>query len=293
MITLREAIETAEKRKVAIGHFNISTIEALWAIAEAAKELKVPVIIGVSEGERHFLGVRQMAVLVKSIREEYGYEGNDYPIFLNADHTYSFQGVKEAIDAGYDAVIFDGAKLSLEENIRTTKQCVEYAHSISNGKNVLVEGELGYIGQSSEVFDTLPLGFSENNMTTPEEAKRFVEETGVQLFAPAVGNMHGMLRDMNNPALDIPRIKKIRESAGVPLVLHGGSGITDDDFTKAIDAGISVIHINTEIRAAWRHALGVARQEDIDTVAPYKILKSPKEAVRKVVLERLKLFNNL
>lgn len=118
-------------------------MEALWGIFRAAQSLNLPVIIGVSEGERDFIGVRQVAALVKSIREEY-----NYPIYLNADHTYSFDRVKEAIDAGFDSVIFDGAKLSFEENVAVTKQCVEYARNC--GRDVLVEAELGYIGTSSK-----------------------------------------------------------------------------------------------------------------------------------------------
>src|SRR3989338_1150488 len=286
MVTLKEAIAEAEKKGIAIGHFNISTTDALWGIFDAARELNVPIIIGVSEGERSFIGVRQAKALVQSIQDEY-----HYPIFLNADHSYSFDSAKEAIDAGYDAVIFDGAKLPLEENIAITKQVVEYARKTAG--EVLVEGELGYIGESSSILSEIPEAVKKSGMTTSEEATRFVAETGVDLFAPAVGNIHGMLRDLKEPPLDIPRIKAIRSAAGVPLVLHGGSGTSDDDFMEAIKAGISIVHINTEIRKAWRDALGVSIQEDPDTVAPYKILKNSREAVRKVVFERLKLFSGM
>ena len=286
--TLQEVIAWSEKNKKAIGHFNISTIEALWGIFNAAREYNVPVIIGVSEGERAFLGVRQTAALIQSIREEF-----DYPIFLNADHTYSFEKAKEAIDAGYDSIIFDGAMLSLEENINETKRSVLYAKEVSKNRStqIMVEGELGYIGKSSEILDKMPVDVSDAGMTVPTKAARFVKETGVHLFAPAVGNIHGMLRNIKNPDLDVENIKRIKKAVGVPLVLHGGSGTSDNDFKKAIQAGVSIIHINTEIRAAWRSALENALQEDRDTVAPYKILKNSREAVRKVVLERLKLFN--
>ena len=286
MVTLKEVIAEAEKKGIAIGHFNISTVDALWGIYDAARELNVPVIIGVSEGERSFLGVRQVKALVQSIRDEF-----HFPIFLNADHSYSFDTAKEAVDAGYDAVIFDGAKRIIEENIAATKQVVEYARGV--GREVLVEGELGYIGESSSILNEIPEEVTKSGMTTPEEATRFVAETGVDLFAPAVGNIHGMLRDAKNPHLDIPRIKAIRSAAGVPLVLHGGSGTSDEDFANAIQAGISVVHINTEIRKAWRDALGFSIQEDPDIVAPYKILKNSREAVRKVVFERLKLFSRM
>lgn len=283
MKTLREIIKIAESAKKAVGHFNISTIEVLWSIFHAAQELNQPVIIGVSEGERKFLGVKQAVALIKSIREEY-----DYPIFLNADHTYTFEGVKEAVDAGFDAVIFDGAQLSFEENIKTTKKCVEYARSVN--PDILVEGELGYIGQSSKLFDAMPEEILKAGKTTPEEAKEFVKRTGVDLFAPSVGNIHGIVKT-GNPALDITLVRGIREAVGVPLVLHGGSGLKDSDFMEAIQAGVAVVHINTEIRKAWRDKVREAVQKESDEVTPYKILAGAQEAVGEAARERMKLFS--
>jgi len=284
MKSLIEYIKEAEENKSAIGHFNISNIEGLWAIFRAAESLDLPVIIGVSEGERDYIGIKQAVSLVKSIREE-----NDYPIFINADHTYSLERVKEAVDAGVDAVIYDGAKLPIDENIEITKKCVEYAKSV-NG-NILVEGELGYIGSSSKMLDGMPDGVSRDDMTISEDAKRYVEESGVDLFSPSVGNIHGMLKNVKNPELDIDRIGKIREAAGVPLVLHGGSGISDENFRQAIDAGISIIHINTEIRRAYRKALEKSLADGPDEIAPYKISKPVVEAMQDVVEKRLELFS--
>lgn len=288
MKTLKEVITEAGQNKAAVGHFNISNIEGLWAIFRAAQKLNLPVIIGLSEGERDFVGVRQAVALVESIREEF-----DYPIFINADHTYSFDRVKEAVDAGFDAVIFDGAKISIDENIKITKQCVEYAKS--KNPNIIVEGEMGYIGTSSKVLDAIPEGvdLSEGALTSPADAERFVKETGVDLFAPSVGNIHGMLRNVHDPRLNIKRVREIREAAGVPLVLHGGSGTVDQDFTDAITAGVSIVHINTEIRVAYRDAVKKAITENPDEVAPYKIMKGAVTAMESVVAGRLKLFNHL
>ncbi len=287
MKTLKEIIIEAEEKKVAIGHFNISNLETLRGIFNAARTLELPVIIGTSEGERKFVGVKQVVALVRSLREEH-----DYPIFLNADHTYSFDGVKEAVDAGYDAVIFDGTKLPIKENTKIMKQCVEYAKSVN--PDILVEGEIGYIGSSSKLLDEVPEGVSiaEETLTKPEELKHFVKDTGVDLVAPAVGNLHGMLKSGRNPALDIKRIEELREAGGVPMVLHGGSGITDEDFVKAIKAGISIVHINTEIRIAYKKALQIALQENSDEIAPYKYMKEVAHAVEDVVEKRLKLFNH-
>jgi len=288
MKTLREYIKEAEEKKVAIGHFNISNIEALHGIYNAAKKLNVPVIIGLSEGEEKFFGRDEASVLIKMIRER-----DNFPIFLNADHHYGFDSVKNAVDAGFDAVIIDKVKDSLEENIEITKKCVDYVKETNKqkGGDVLVEAELGFIGTSSKLLDELPLG-TEDTKTDPRKAKEFVDATGIDLLAPSVGNIHGMVKG-GNPKLDIERIKEIREACRVPLVLHGGSGISDEDFKDAIKAGISIIHINTEIRVAYRQAIEKYLKENSNEVAPYKILQGAVDTIEKVVEARLKLFNNL
>jgi len=288
MQTLRDVVKEADEKKVAIGHFNISDTEQLWAIFNAARSINVPVIIGTSEGERDFIGVRQAALLVHSLQEEY-----NFPIFINADHTYSLERVKEAIDAGYDAVIFDGNKVSHEDNVKIARQAVEYARSVN--PDILVEAELGNIGQSSKLLDEIPKGaeITEENMTKAEDLKAFVEETGVDLIAPAVGNLHGVLKGGKNPNISTKRIKELREAGGIPMVLHGGSGISDEQFTEAIKAGISTVHINTEIRVAYRKGIELKLQEDRDEIAPYRFMKGGVQSVYDVVLKRLKLFNGM
>lgn len=283
-----EIIGQAEKKSAAVGHFNISDCAALKAIFLTAQKLDLPVIIGVSEGEREFIGVKRAALLVKNLREEF-----NFPIFLNADHTHSLEKIKEAALAGFDAVLFDGGKLSLEENIKQTKEAVKIAKNIN--PEIVVEGEMGYIGGGSTMLDKIPEGAAtkESGLTDPEEAGRFVKETGVDLLAPAVGNLHGILKNAAMPKLDIERIKKIRQATGIPLVLHGGSGLTDEDFLKAIEAGVSTIHINTEIRLAWRRGMEKALSQKPDEVVPYKILLVAIEEIAEVVGKRLKLFNGM
>lgn len=291
MKTLREYIKEADEKKIAIGHFNISNLEALHGIYNATKNLsasggtEVPVIIGLSEGEEEFVGKNEAFALIKEIREK-----DNFPIFLNADHHYSFESVKAVLDIGYDAAIIDAVKLDINENIDLTKKCVDYARSL--GRDILIEAELGFIGTSSKLLEEIPEGVSEATMTKPEDAKSFVEQTGIDLLAPSVGNIHGMIKG-GNPKLDIEKIKNIRETAGVPLVLHGGSGISDQDFKNAIQAGISVIHINTEIRVAYKEALEKFLKENPNEVAPYKILKPAVEAIEQVVENRLKLFSGI
>lgn len=289
MKTLREYISDFDKDGKAIGHFNISSLDVLWGIFNAARNLDLPVIIGVSEGEEDFVGTEQAVALVRSMRETY-----NFPIFINADHHYSFERVKKAIDAGFDAVIIDAVKLPLDENIALTKKCVDYAREISQktGRDILVEAELGFIGQSSKILDEIPEGVSDESMTTPEDAKAFVEATGVDMLAPSVGNIHGMVKG-GNPRLHPERVKAIRDACGVPLVLHGGSGTMNEDFLECIKNGVDIVHINTEIRVAYRDGIKQSLIENPDEVAPYKFLKPGMLAVQKVVEERMKLFANI
>ncbi len=282
MKTLKEYIEEADKQGVAIGHFNISDSEGLKAVVESATELGVPVIIGVSEKERSFLGVAEIRVLVQAERDK------GLPVFLNADHTYSIEASKEAVDNTFDAVIIDGAEKPFFENVMMTMEVVKYARE--KAPEMLVEGELGFIGSGSLVRDEIPDGVSEATQTTPEDAKKFVEETGVDLFAPSVGNVHGLVRS-GEPKLNIERIKEINAVVGVPLVLHGASGNTDEEVSASIDAGIRIVHINTELRVAYKK--GIEKGLSSDEVAPYKFMAEGVAEMKKIVTAKLKVFNKI
>jgi len=287
MHALRSVLEQAQQMRVAVGHFNVADLVLLKAVFVSAQELKVPVLVGVSEGEREFMGVPQISVLVRSLREEF-----DFPIFLNADHTHSLVKAVEAAKAGFDAVVFDLSALPFEQNVRQTKEAVEALKAIN--PSILVEGEIGDIGTGSEIHTEAP--DLSKTLTTPEEARQFVESTGVDILAPAVGNRHGMLKSMvqgeARKHLDIERIAQIKKAARILLTLHGGSGTDDNDLRNAIAAGINIVHINTEVRVAWRRGLesGLAKQPD--EIAPYKILPTAVDSVKQVVLSRLKLFNS-
>ncbi len=289
MRTLEEVLQSTKLGRVAIGHFNISDSTQFNAIVVSAEKLSVPVLIGVSEGEKNFIGIHTAVALVRSAREQ----GSE--VYVNLDHGHSVEDCKEAIDAGFDSVMFDGSKLSCEENIAKTKEVVEYARAVGarEGREVLVEGELGYIGSSSKMLDAVPSDV-ESAMTTPEQAKDFVEKTGVDILAPSVGNLHGMLKGRENPTLDIERIKQIAEAVpNTTLVLHGGSGLSDSDFAHAIKAGVSIVHINTEIRRAYRQGIAEALQSDTEQIAPYKYLQRGRELVSKIMHKRLRLFSNM
>jgi fructose-bisphosphate aldolase class II len=210
------------------------------------------------------------------------------PIFLNADHTYSVERVKEVIDAGYDSVIIDETDKNFPENEKITKEAVMYARA--KNPNILIEAELGFIGKSSKILDEVPAGVGIINAA---DAKKFVEKTGVDLFAPAVGNVHGMIRNGMEPKLNILRIKEIKEAVKIPLVLHGASGNSAEEIKEAIKAGISIVHINTELRVAYRKGLTKSLQENPEEIAPYKYLKGALKEMQEVVERKLALFNNL
>jgi fructose-bisphosphate aldolase class II len=286
MDTLPNVLAQAEKNGVALGHLNVSDLVMLKAVFSAAAETNVPVMVGASEGERAFLGTRQLAVLFKSLREEL-----DVPAFLNADHTHSLAKAVEAAKAGFDSVVIDFSALPFDQNIARTKETVEAIKAINPA--IVAEGEVGDIGTGSEIHEVTQNGHK--TLTTPEEAKQFVQSTGIDVLAPAVGNMHGMLKSMVQGTakkhLDIERITQIKKATGIFLTLHGGSGTDDNDFRRAIAAGISIIHINTELRVAWRQSLEKSLASDPNSVVPYKILPPVIEAVKQVATSRLKLFN--
>jgi len=283
--TLRDVLTRLEKEGAALGHFNVADQVLLKAVVAAAAEIKLPVFVGASEGEREFFGARQLAALVKSQRQE-----SDLPVFLNADHTHSLAKAMEAANAGFDAVGIDFSALPFEENVARTKEAAQAIKAVNPA--ILAEGEIGNIGSGSEIHETAQ---GDRKLSTPEEARQFVEATGIDILAPAVGNMHGMLKSMvegkAKKHLDVERIAQIKQAAGVFLTLHGGSGTDDEHFRKAIAAGINIIHINTELRVAWRRSLGESLARDPNEVVPYRILRPVVDFVKQVVSSRLRLFH--
>jgi len=286
MESLRRVLEQAEARSVAVGHFNISDLTIFQAVVAAAQELEVPVVVGASEGERRFIGDCELAAWVKSQRERSG-----LPIFLNADHTHSLPSAMEAAKAGFDWIVFDLSALPFEENIRQTKAGVEALKSLR--PDILVEGEIGDIGSGSEIHGAAP--DLRKGLSTPAEAAQFVAETKVDTLAPAVGTMHGMLKSMvageTKKRLDIPRIRAIKQATNIFMTLHGASGTNDEDTLEGIAAGITVVHINTEVRVAWRRGLDGALAKQPNEIVPYKILPEVVDSVKQVVAARLALFN--
>ena len=282
MLGVKEILERARDEKWAVPHFNISNFEMLKALVEAALNLRSPLLIGTSEGERDFIGLKSAVSLVRSLREEY-----DFPIYLNADHSYSVEKAKAAIDAGYDSVHIDLSKKSFEENVAGTREVVEYAKA--KNPAISIEGEIGYfVTDSSKIYkETIDVPIE--SLAKPEEAVDFFKHTGVHRLAPVVGGIHGVAK--NKGHLDIERIGHIHEAIpDAVLVLHGGFGDPPEEIKNAIKAGVAKIPISTDLRVAYVDAL--RREIAKDEVAPYKIMDPVIDAVKKVAIQNIRLFES-
>ena len=282
---LKEVLENIKNRKKALLHYNVSTYEQFKAGIEAIKETKIPLIIGVSEGERNYLGINYIEDLIDEAKEQ------GINVFLNADHCKSFKSAKEAIDYKFDSVLFDGSELEFAKNILRTKQVVNYRDKVN--KTTLIEGEIGYLIGHSDIESIAEL--KEEYFTDPDLAEEFVYKTKIDLLAISVGNIHGIPEKIRfkekiykKPKLDFERIKIIKEKVKVPLVLHGGSGLSKKDFILAIKNGISIIHINTEFRILWKKEL--LRNLNRKTNVPYKILDKVIEKLKKRIIYYQRLF---
>ncbi|MCX6718401.1 MAG: class II fructose-bisphosphate aldolase family protein [Candidatus Staskawiczbacteria bacterium] len=284
MKNIRFYLEKAQKEKFAIGQFNFSDFTQVKAIVASAQNLKSPVILGTSEGESKFFGLEEAVAIRNVLRKKTG-----LPIFLNLDHGKSFEYVKQAIDAGYDMVHFDGSKLPLEENIKITKEVVKYA----KWRGVTVEGEVGRIGTDSSKLYSDKFEIKEEDLTKPEEALRFLNETKANLLAVSIGNFHGIEISGVDPNLRLDVLKAIKDKIGNAfLVLHGGSGTPEDDMKEAIKMGIVKININTELRLAFSGNLRRFLDSNPQEIAPYNFLADAERVVEKVVGLKIKMFGS-
>lgn len=283
-MNLQNYLQKATREGWAVPHFNFSTLEIFNAIVKAAQNLKSPILLGTSEGEAEFVGYENAAALVQAARRRTG-----LPLFLNADHHYSLEKVKLAIEAGYDSVQIDGSKLrNYSKNVELTKSVVDYARKVK--PDLSIEGELGYLEGSSEILSQ-KVTIKPEDLTDPTQAEEFVKQTGVNRLAVAVGNVHG-ISVVGNPRLDIERIKALRRRLppAITLVLHGGSGTPQADLQQAIQAGMANVHVNTEIRIAYTQALRQALNSKLEETTPYHYLGAPLEATQKVIEQKIQLF---
>lgn len=282
MDTLRNYFRQAREKGYAIGHFNFATADVLRAIVQGAQEAGAPcVMVGTSKGESDFIGLAQAVALVRAIREASG-----FPVFLNADHFKSFEDCKSAIDAGYDSILFDGNSLAFDENITQAIKVRDYARSVN--PEIMLEGELGYMKGSSEVQKSVTIG--PEDYTKPDQASKFVKQTGVDRLAIVFGNIHGIVTEQEEH-LDINHLKLVIKAVpDVYIVLHGASGLADEEVVASIKAGITNIHFNTELRIAYQAGIKEELADNPEQTTPYKLLAKAGANVRKLVAAKCRLF---
>ncbi|MFO7152841.1 MAG: class II fructose-1,6-bisphosphate aldolase [Bacillota bacterium] len=298
LVTSKEMFKRAYEEGYAIGAFNVNNMEIIQGIVEAAKEERAPLILQVSAGARKYAKPVYLKKLVEAAAEDSG-----LPIVLHLDHGEDFEICKACIDDGFTSVMIDGSRLPFEENVALTRKVVEYAHE----RGVVVEGELGKI---AGVEDNVKVSERDAIFTDPDQAVEFVERTGVDSLAIAIGTSHGAYKFKGEPYLDFERLQKIMEKLpGFPLVLHGASsvpqeyvdmcnkyggdipgaqGVPEEMLRKAASMGICKINIDTDLRLAVTAALRRYLAENPAVFDPRKYLGEARDAVKKVVQHKIR-----
>jgi len=277
LASMKEMLLKALAEKYAVGQFNINNVEWTSAILDEAQELKAPVILGVSEGAAKYMGGYNTVVgMIKGYIKD---KSISVPVAIHLDHGSSYEVCVKAIDAGFTSVMIDGSHLALEENIALTKKVVDYAHK----RGVSVEAELGRVGGQEEVV------VAETMYAIPSECVRLVKETAIDCLAPALGSVHGPYQ--GEPKLGFKEMAQIRDLlTGVPLVLHGGSGIPDFQIRLAIERGTSKINVNTECQQEWTKIVREVIAANSTVYDPRKIIGPGMKGIRGVVRAKCQIF---
>ena len=278
LVNLKYLMDRAEEGKYAVGAFNCNNMEIVQAIVEAAVEENSPVIIQASQGAIKYAGLDYIVALVKTAADS-----ADIPICLHLDHGTDFNQVKDCIDRGFSSVMYDGSKHPLEENIRITNEVL----ALAKAKNVSVEGELGKIGGTE---DDVHVDEKDAMYTKPEEAKYYVDKTGVDALAIAIGTAHGQYK--GEPKLRYDILEEIEKLIDTPIVLHGSSGVPDESIRKAIERGVRKINIDTNIREAFVKGVHQAIEANPEEIDPRKILGPAKEEMKNIIKEKIRLFGS-
>ena len=271
LVNLNEILKTAQKEKYAVGLFNTTDSDMLQAVIEAAEQTQSPVIIGTAEvllpyGELDLIAPSMIAAAKRA----------KVPVAVHYDHGLTFERCMQALKLGFSSVMFDGSAGDYETNIADTRQIVKIAHSFG----ATVEGEIGHVGQTESCDND-----ATDMYTTPDEAMSFLDATGVDALAIAIGTAHGVYK--SKPKLDIERLKAIRAKTDTPLVLHGGSGLSDDDFKNAISGGIAKINIFTDLCVAGKEAVKASNADYLD-------MRNEKvEAIKNAVIKKMTLFGSV
>jgi len=276
LVNMDEMLRKAQAEHYAVGQFNINNLEWMQAILEECMELRCPVILGVSEGATKYMG--GWNVVVQMIKAYIKDNNVDIPVAIHLDHSSSFEVCKSAIDAGFTSVMIDKSRIPFDQNMIETKKVVEYAHK----RGVTVESELGKVGGKEE--DVV----AEEMYADINECIKMVKETGIDELAPALGSVHGVYK--GEPKLGLTEMSAIAEAVKIPLVLHGGSGIPDDQIIQAIKNGTAKINVNTENQQAWEK---IVRQVIADSDHIWdmrKIIGPGKAGIREVVKHKCEIF---
>ncbi|TKD70606.1 class II fructose-1,6-bisphosphate aldolase [Pseudalkalibacillus hwajinpoensis] len=281
LVSMKEMLEKGKAEGYAIGQFNLNNLEFTQAILQAAQEEKSPVILGVSEGAARYMGgFKTIVTIVEALMEEYKVT---VPVAIHLDHGSSFEKCMQAINAGFTSVMIDGSHYPLDENIALTSKVVEAAHAVG----VSVEAELGRIGGQE---DDLVVEDADAAYAIPEECERLINETGVDCFAPALGSVHGPYK--GEPNLGFDRMETISKMTGVPLVLHGGTGIPTADVKKAIKFGHAKINVNTESQISSARAVRSVLEEKPDLYDPRKYMGPARDAIKETVIGKMREFGS-
>ncbi len=301
LVPTKELLQKALKGKYALGAYNVNNMELLQAIVEAGNELKAPLILQVSAGARKYANQTYLIKLVEA-----ALDSSDIPIALHLDHGEDFEICKACIDGGFSSVMIDGSKHPFEENIALVKQVVDYAHP----RNVSVEAELGRL---AGVEDNISVSEKDAIYTNPAEAKEFIDRTGVDSLAIAIGTSHGAYKFKGEAKLDFERLAEIQKAVGddFPLVLHGASsvpeelvkicndngaeikgskGVPEEMFSKATQLGVAKINVDTDLRLAFTGGIRKVMKESPSEFDPRKYLGPARAAVKEIVKHKIKVF---
>ncbi len=268
-------LKNAQREGYAIAAFNIHNLETIQGVVEAAWEEQSPLIIQTTPGTLKHAGIPYVVACVKTAAELY-----DIPIALHLDHCESFETIMQCIRAGYTSVMIDSSKLPYQENVATVKRVVDIARLV----DVAVEGEIGRIGGTE---DDITVDEGDAALTVPEEAQNFAQATGVDTLAIAIGTAHGLYK--GEPKLDFDRLSAIREKVEIPLVLHGGSGVSDKDIKEAISRGICKVNIATELKIPMAQAIQDVFAANPNENDPREYMGKAKEAVKEIARKKIQL----
>lgn len=277
LVNMNEMLKKAQEGHYAVGQFNINNLEWTIAILEEVQELNAPVILGVSEGAAKYMGGVDVIVgMVNGLLKD---KNITVPVALHVDHGSSFEFCKKAIDAGFSSVMIDASHHELEENIAITKQVVDYAHA----HGVSVEAEVGHVGGQEDNVVSQGVLYAD-----PNDCIRIVKEANLDCLAPALGSVHGPYH--GEPKLGFTEMKEIAGLVGVPLVLHGGSGIPDFQIKKAIECGTCKINVNTECQMAFTKIVREVLANDAVVYDPRKVVGPGKQGIKDIVKEKCEIF---